>query len=107
METVSLSETLVSACKSTRRYNPEEQYQYPHRRDSLRSYISLTGEAKFSFIHGTGLQGHLHLKGEYARWLGCMLRLNSKRPVLAYVPILHHFFNSFTVNNLHLLLVRE
>jgi hypothetical protein len=39
METVCFSETLLSTCKSTRRYNPEDQHRILHRRENLNSHI--------------------------------------------------------------------
>jgi hypothetical protein len=38
METVRSSETLVTTCKSIRRYNPEDQHRHLHRRENLKSY---------------------------------------------------------------------
>jgi hypothetical protein len=39
-EAVFFSETLVSTYKSTRRYNPKDQYQHIHCRENLKSHIS-------------------------------------------------------------------
>jgi hypothetical protein len=41
MEAVCASETLVPTYESTRRYNPEDQHQYLHRRENLKSHLNL------------------------------------------------------------------
>jgi hypothetical protein len=35
------AETPVSACNSTRRYNPEDQHRHLHRRENLKSHIGI------------------------------------------------------------------
>jgi hypothetical protein len=39
MEAVFFSETFVSSCKSTQRYNQEDQYRHLHRRENLKSHM--------------------------------------------------------------------
>jgi hypothetical protein len=39
--TVYISETLVSTCTSTRRYNPEDQYRHIHRCQNIKPHESL------------------------------------------------------------------
>jgi hypothetical protein len=38
METVYFSKTLLSACDSIRRQEPEKQHYHPHRRENLKSH---------------------------------------------------------------------
>jgi hypothetical protein len=45
MEAAKTSETMVSFCHTTRRYNPEDSHLRTHRRENLKSYyIYLDGD---------------------------------------------------------------
>jgi hypothetical protein len=50
MEAARTSETLVSFCQTTRRYNPEDSHLRTHRLENLRCYLlSVTSSPTFSF----------------------------------------------------------
>jgi hypothetical protein len=50
------SETLVSSCETTLRYNPEDSHLRTHRRENLKSYLDLTN---FDMSYKTSLQSML------------------------------------------------
>jgi hypothetical protein len=41
MKAVHSSDVLLSTCKSTRRYNPEDKYRHHHCRENLKSHVEM------------------------------------------------------------------
>jgi hypothetical protein len=63
----SFYETLVSARKSTRRYNPEDQHLYLHRRENFRSRITFKCTAHI----GVYFPLHWYLRAVLLCWRSC------------------------------------
>jgi hypothetical protein len=49
MEAARTSETLVNFYQTTWRYNPDDSHLRTHRRENLKSYLTLIGFAPFEF----------------------------------------------------------